>query len=159
MSQRSKDLYHTEIPMKHADAEEAINGHLGRPVAFYAPLQRVGGGGVAGVFLAQLWYWSGRRKNHKNGWIYKNKEEWERETGLNYREQLRARRELKKRGILQEVNGRRNEVLFRIWLPRLVNLVTGAEVYEEPVTDAKRKQLRNLTGKKRADAGAAGSSE
>jgi len=74
---------------------------LSSPIAYYATLAKIGGGVTAGVFLSQLIYWTGRSKK-ADGWLWKNADEMEAETGLTRAEQETARRKLRERGFIQE---------------------------------------------------------
>lgn len=77
---------------------------VGRPIAFYPALSKHVGGTKPCLFLCQLMYWSDRTDN-KLG-VYKSSEQWEEETGLSYKEQVTARKELVKRGLITETNKR-----------------------------------------------------
>lgn len=77
---------------------------VGRPIAFYPALSKHVGGTKPCLFLCQLMYWSDRTDN-KLG-VYKSSEQWEEETGLSYKEQATARKELVKRGLITETNKR-----------------------------------------------------
>ncbi len=91
---------------------------LGRPVAYYPSLARCLGGVNTALLLCQLLYWRGK------GWsgddVYKRAAELEVETGLGYREQLTARKRLRKLGIITEHYVRlRHTTLFSIDLKAL----------------------------------------
>jgi len=62
---------------------------LGRAVAYYPGLVRVTGSITATVMLCQFLYWSDKTRD--NGWIYKNSDEIQEETGLTYNEQKTAK--------------------------------------------------------------------
>jgi hypothetical protein len=53
------------------------------------------------LFVCQLLYWTGKGDD-PDGWIYKTREEWTWEIGFSRWEQESARRELRKRGLLEE---------------------------------------------------------
>ena len=59
---------------------------VGRPVAYYPSLRRITGSTNATIFLCQLIYWKGKEAD-PNGWLYKESDEIEVETGLSYGEQ------------------------------------------------------------------------
>jgi hypothetical protein len=64
----------------------------------------------AAIFFGQLRYWSERTENPLG--VYKTAEEWARETGLSYREQVTARRVLSEPGFVVETNKRLEHRLF-----------------------------------------------
>jgi hypothetical protein len=59
-------------------------------------------GPAAGTFLRQLVYWTGK-EHDPEGWIYKTQSEMEDETGLSRTQQEKARKILRKAGVLEEV--------------------------------------------------------
>lgn len=77
---------------------------VGRPIAFYPSLSKHVGGTKACLFLCQLMYWSDKTSNELG--VYKSSDEWEEETGLSYKEQATARKELVKRGLIVETHKR-----------------------------------------------------
>lgn len=77
---------------------------VGRPVAFYPSLSKHVGGTKACLFLCQLMYWSDKTSSDLG--VYKSSNEWEEETGLSYKEQATARKELVKRGLIVETHKR-----------------------------------------------------
>lgn len=79
---------------------EATIGCLGRPIAFQMPFARVGGSAAAGLFLSQLYYWTG--KGRLGEWVYKTQQEWRDETFLTPSEQKTARGALRALGVLIE---------------------------------------------------------
>jgi hypothetical protein len=98
----------------------------GRPVAYYPILRRLTGSTNATLLLCQLMYWHGKQAD-KDGWIFKraktspldedgrldaSHQSIERETGLTYKEQKSARRQLRERGFLRE---RRSWIEHRIY--------------------------------------------
>jgi len=78
-----------------------LKGVLKQPIAFHRIFAEVGGSINAGLFLSQAHYWSDRT-NDPDGWFYKTRDEWKRETALTRTEQETARKELRKRKILEE---------------------------------------------------------
>jgi hypothetical protein len=85
---------------------------LGRVVAYYPNLKKVTESTTSSILLCQLLYWSNKTKD---GWIWKNSEEIEEETGLTYNEQKTARRTLVDLGLLEEENKRlSHSIRFRI---------------------------------------------
>jgi hypothetical protein len=78
---------------------------LNRPIAYHRVFATIGGGAKAGLFLSQGFYWTNIKDESDpdaSGWFYKTQAEWEFETGLTRDEQETARRQLIKRGLLQE---------------------------------------------------------
>jgi hypothetical protein len=78
---------------------------LNRPIAYHRVFATIGGGAKAGLFLSQGFYWTNIKDEsdpEAQGWFYKTQVEWEFETGLTRDEQETARRQLVKRGLLQE---------------------------------------------------------
>lgn len=84
------------------------------PIAYRASFGRIFGGPRAGVFLSQLFFWTGKEADDE-GWIWKSQEEWEEETGMNVNTQRTARRQLKKHGVLLEKTDRiKHEVWYKL---------------------------------------------
>lgn len=73
---------------------------IGRPVAYYPSLKRIALTTTASILLCQLLYWSDKTED---GWVEKNSEELESETGLTYEEQKTARAKLKELNLIDEV--------------------------------------------------------
>lgn len=103
-----------------------IKSLLKRPVAYHPIFKQVAGSTVGGVFLSQAYYWStgDRYRWERGGWFYKIQAEWTEETGLTRSEQERARRDLKKLGLLRECrrdsNGRMYFKLVKDLLYKLI---------------------------------------
>ena len=74
---------------------------IGRPVAYYARLNKITGSAIATLFLCQFLYWEGKQRD-PDGWIYKTQSDIEEETGLSRREQESARKDLGALGFLEE---------------------------------------------------------
>jgi hypothetical protein len=93
------------------------------------------------IFLCQILYWSPRGRHEKGeGWIYKSAEEMQIETGLSYKEQIRLRRALVKRGLLEEMHVRaEHRLYFRVSAERLDAL---GEDFQSP-QDFHREHLTN----------------
>jgi hypothetical protein len=73
---------------------------VGRPVAYYPKLRIITGSTNATILLCQLLYWIG--KERYTGEIFKTSEEITEETGLSYKEQKTARKNLIDNGLLEE---------------------------------------------------------
>lgn len=92
---------------------------VGYPVAYYPRLAIAVGGNRPGIFLCQMLYWYGKG-NDMDGWVWKNSDEIENETGLSYDEQVTARKQLCNLGILEEKYDRlRHQMAFRLNLDAL----------------------------------------
>lgn len=72
------------------------------PIAYHVEFAKIGGGVTAGLFLSQLFFWSGKGQDKESGWIYKTQSEWTDETGLTRYEQETARKKLRKKGLIDE---------------------------------------------------------
>lgn len=83
---------------------------LKQPVAMYSILAELTGCVTGGLFLSQALYWT--RRSKKDGWFWKSREEWERETALRRAEQERARSILRTLGVLEEREDRLNHRMF-----------------------------------------------
>lgn len=74
-----------------------------RPVVFHRILVDWTGSVKAALLLSQLIFWSkGDTAKARAGWIYKTRDEWHAELGLNRTEQENARKALKDRGFIEE---------------------------------------------------------
>ena len=111
---------------------------LGRPVAYYPKLTHITGGVKETVLLCQLLYWQGKQSN-REGWIYKTRDEIHEETGLSRTEQERARKELKRRGFIEEqLKGIPAKVHFKI------NIDAINEAWEEYITNEPTEESENI---------------
>src|SRR5919202_3667459 len=101
-------------------------------------------GPAAGVFMCQLFFWTGKGWDPE-GWIYKTEHEWKWETGLSRDQQRKARKILKAKGVLEETKkGLPCKLYFRIRFERLAEVVVqtlnqrytqapkGCQATEEP---------------------------
>lgn len=122
---------------------ESLRLLLGSPIAFHRVFADVAGGALPGLFLSQCWYWSGRTTD-PDGWFYKGREEWTAETGMTRTEQETAREKLRKRGILEEQDGRGTDrrVYFRINTDALIAAIEALT----PVSD-RPENRRSIGGK------------
>lgn len=89
--------------------KELLQQLLARPIAFHPALARAAGGAAAGLFLSQLFYWCDKG-GHPDGWIYKDADEWERETCLTRAEQRTARNALRGKGLIEESDVRKLKI-------------------------------------------------
>jgi hypothetical protein len=80
-------------------------------------------GPVAGIFIRQLLFWTGKQHDPK-GWIYKTQPEMEQETGLSRRQQEKARKILCKYGVLEEdKRGLPRRLWYRVDLEALLRFM------------------------------------
>lgn len=84
---------------------------VGHPLALYPDLRPITGSATATILFSQLFYWTGKG-TFVDGWIYKTAEEFTKETGLSYTEQVTARKQLVKRGLLEEHYERLDHKMF-----------------------------------------------
>ncbi len=78
--------------------------NVGRPVAYYPNLARFFGSVNVAILFAQLHYWHDRSGSEIG--TYKTSADLEQETGLSYREQVTARKQLRAKGFLIETERR-----------------------------------------------------
>jgi len=91
---------------------------MGKPVAYYPGLVKHLGSVNAVLLFCQFFYWTGKETSPEG--IYKSVEDIERETGLTYREQATARKQLKSRGLLTETRKRlEHRIYYRVNTDRL----------------------------------------
>ena len=89
---------------------------------FYARCIRKFGPAV-GTFLRQLVYWTGK-EHDPEGWIYKTQSEMEEKTGLSPRHQEKARKVLRKYGVLEEdLGGLPRRLWYRVDLEALLSVM------------------------------------
>lgn len=92
-------------------------------IAFRPMFARIAGGVTSGLFLSQLFYWTGKG-SRSDGWIWKSYTEWNEETCLTRSEIDRARRDLEKIGVLEELlRGVPATLHYRLNLERLGELI------------------------------------
>lgn len=98
-----------------------------RYVAFHPKLVQLTGRVTAGLMLSQAIYWTKRlalTEPARQGWFWKTREDWRKETGLSRWEQDTARRALKELGLWQEKRvGMPARVWYRIDLDTLGRLL------------------------------------
>ncbi|MCA8104779.1 hypothetical protein [Burkholderia sp. AU36459] len=98
---------------------------FGHPVAYYPGLVKHLGSVNAVLFFSQIFYWQDKAASELG--VYKTVEEIEAETGMTYREQATARKQLVDRGVLVETNKRlEHRVYYRIDLDRLNEMLESA---------------------------------
>jgi len=70
-------------------------------VTFHRAFVDLGGSINAALMLSNAIYWTNRLPPERDGWFFKTKEEWEKETGLTREQQDKARGQLVERGLLE----------------------------------------------------------
>ena len=99
------------VTISDIDILDALN----RPIAFQPIFVDVTGSVPGAVFLSQLKYWSERVPDGRDGWFYKTREEWQRETRLTRRNIEVARAHLVQIEILEfEKKGHNNLSWYRV---------------------------------------------
>lgn len=83
--------------------------NLGNPVVLYPGLVKAFGRNEA-LFIQQLSYWKGRGSD--KDWVYKTAAEWEDETTLTKKEQMRVRKKLRELGVVEERHDRMNHRMY-----------------------------------------------
>jgi hypothetical protein len=87
--------------------------NVGHPVAYYPRLARFFGSVNVAILFAQLHYWSQRGESDLG--THKSSEQFTEETGLSYREQVTARKQLREAGFLVETHRRlEHRVYYRL---------------------------------------------
>ena len=87
--------------------------NVGHPVAYYPRLARFFGSVNVAILFAQLHYWSGRGESDLG--THKSSDQFTEETGLSYREQVTARKQLREAGFLVETHRRlEHRVYYRL---------------------------------------------
>lgn len=95
---------------------------FGNPVAYYPGLVKHLGSVNAVLIFCQFFYWTGKESSSLG--IYKSVEDIERETGLGYREQATARKQLVSKGVLIETHKRlEHKIYFKIDTDRLDEII------------------------------------
>jgi hypothetical protein len=114
--------------MDRHDTELAVHYLIaGGVVAYQRALAHAVGDALAGLLASQLWYWSGRQPEEREGWFFMTQEQIFAETALSRREQETSRRKLRALGILEENRrGRPARLWYRINVKRVVQLIENA---------------------------------
>ncbi|MEQ6437196.1 hypothetical protein V8Z74_19515 [Comamonas sp. w2-DMI] len=87
--------------------------NVGHPVAYYPRLARFFGSVNVAILFAQLYYWSQRSESDLG--THKTADQFTEETGLSYREQVTARKQLRESGFLIETNQRlKHRIYYRL---------------------------------------------
>lgn len=107
--------------LKRFQGHAKVFSGVSRPVAYYADVARFLGNVKAAIFLCQLVFWRDFGSS-PDGWIYKTRQEWIKETALSRNEQENARKLLKKRDYLREERrGFMKQLFYKLNLSKLEN--------------------------------------
>lgn len=93
-----------------------------RPIAVNRNVLHIAGGAASGIFLSQLIYWTQRGVDviQQDGWIRKTADQWLLETGMSWKVQNRARKQLLEQGLIEErLRGLPAQKEYKINLPEL----------------------------------------
>ncbi|MDQ7101919.1 DNA replication protein [Serratia sp. MF2] len=119
---------------------------FGNPVAYYPGLVKHLGSVNSVLMFCQFFYWTGKEISELG--IYKSVEEIEKETGLTYREQATARKQLVSRGVLIETNKRlEHRIYYRIDMKKLDEILTQAIDFPPNAESAVREMRKAQSGK------------
>jgi len=118
----------------------------GGVVAYQRALAHAVGDALAGLLFSQLWYWSGRQPDDRDGWFYMTQAQILEETAITRREQETSRRKLRELRILEEdLRGHPAQLWFRINVRAVVELLEkrGGNQYggKHPVSMAESAKL------------------
>lgn len=130
-------------------AKQALQAVLeGRTIAYHVAFARLAGSVTAGVFLSQLFYWTGRGADPE-GWIFKTRDEWREETGLTRREQETARRRLRQVGVIEEERrGVPARLFYRANLDKLIELLAAQRQDPSSLVPTRKAESAQLGGRK-----------
>lgn len=96
------------------------------PIPYYPALARALAGINDALMLAQLMYWSDRTTD-PDGWIWKRRDDWERELGMSRRQQETARSHLHDLGVVEErVRGVPPRLEYRIDWAKIIGYLGGS---------------------------------
>jgi hypothetical protein len=75
-----------------------------RPISVHRNVLNMAGSAAAGLLLSQLIYWTrhGTEIVQRDGWVFKTAGQWQRETGMTWKVQKRARSQLVQVGLIEE---------------------------------------------------------
>ena len=107
------------------ETEVAVNYLVsGGVVAYQRAIAHAVGDALAGLLFSQLWYWTGRQPEERQGWFFMTQEQIFAETAITRREQESSRRKLRGLGILEEERrGHPAKLWFRINVRAVIQLV------------------------------------
>jgi hypothetical protein len=115
--------------MERADTERVLNYLIsGGVVAYQRAIAHAVGDALAGLLFSQLWYWSGRQPDDREGWFFMTQEQILVETAITRREQETCRRKLRELGILdEELRGHPAKLWYRINVRGVIQLIENTE--------------------------------
>lgn len=124
---------------------------VGHPVAYYPGLVKHLGSVNAVLFFSQIFYWQDKATSDLG--VYKTVEEIEAETGMTYREQVTARKQLVEHKVLIETHKRfEHKIYYRIDVDRLDEILQFANCgkrisgdAESAVREVRNPQIGNKT--------------
>ena len=93
-------------------------------MAYQRAIAHAVGDALSGLLFSQLWYWTGRQPEDRNGWFFMTQEQITAETAITRREQETCRRKLRGLGILEEARrGHPAKLWFRINVRAVIQLI------------------------------------
>ena len=126
--------------------KELILSFAAHPIGYRPMFGRIAGCATSGLFLSQLFYWTGRQRDPK-GWIYKSYKEWEKETSLSRSEIDRARRDLKKKGLIEDdLRGTPATLYYRLNLTKLAELAEADYLANPEIDDDEAENQQPVCG-------------
>jgi hypothetical protein len=118
---------------------------FGKPVAYYPGLVKYLGSVNAVLMFCQLFYWTGKEASELG--VYKSVEDIEAETGMGYREQATARKQLVGKGVLIETHKRlEHKIFFKIDVDVLNHILSGKTCNSPTAESAFREQQKRISG-------------
>lgn len=127
--------------------DAAVFELLGQPIVFHRSLVDITGSATASLMLSHSVVQTVRILNKRpDGWFYKSRDEWHRETGLSRWEQETARKVLKELGVLEEkrtLEVRADQdaarvMYYRVNLQRLEEMLSKPEIGLDTNAEAER---------------------
>jgi hypothetical protein len=111
--------------MDRTGTEVSLNHLLsGGVVAYQRAIAHAVGDALSGLLFSQLWYWTGRQPEDREGWFFLTQEQIFFETAITRREQETCRRRLRELRILEEERrGHPAKLWFRINVRAVIQLI------------------------------------
>lgn len=122
-------------------------------VTFHRAFVDIGGSINAALLLSNAIYWTHRLPPERDGWFYKTRVDWEKETGLTRREQDKARQQLIENGLLEVRRSKVSEdecvtaLWFRVNVATLQARLTGDDQMAESA-NCQMAESANTKGRK-----------
>lgn len=130
--------------MTYPQSEAAALALFERPIAFHRILVTWTGSIKAALMLSQLIYWT-RRTSNPHGWIYKTRDDWFNELGLERAEQENARKLLKDKKFVEERLGGKPAKMFYRVNPKIIRDLAQSELAcNKPTKGLETSQLDGL---------------